>query len=262
MWFRKAKKWSGIRSSFPVPHFLGVGTQKGGTTTLYRVLKEHKEVFMPDNKEIHYFTKYYAKGDRWYVEQFKEAKAGQTRGEITPYYLFHEAVPDRIRRLRSDMKIIVLLRDPVERTLSQYFHSYRLGLEVLGIEDALEAEYERLRGSRDIVMTTNGTHVAHQEQSYLSRSRYDEQLQRYRKSLGPENILVLKSEDMFRGQVESLDMLCDFLGIERYPYGQEIPSANRGNGEARNVNEVTKQMLREKLSKTYAWVEAEYGITW
>ena len=93
-----------IRSKNPRPHFLGIGTQKGGTTTLYRILKQHQQVFLPDNKEIHYFTKYYTNGEEWYTNHFTYAKPGQLRGEITPYYLFHEAVPFRIKKYNIKYK--------------------------------------------------------------------------------------------------------------------------------------------------------------
>ena len=111
-----------LKSYNAKPHFLGVGTQKGGTTTLYRLLKKHRDIFLPENKEIHYFTKNYHLGDQWYINHFQESLPGKIRGEITPYYLFHEAVPSRIKLFRDNMKFIILLRDPVERTLSQYFH--------------------------------------------------------------------------------------------------------------------------------------------
>ena len=98
----EAKSILRIISKNPKPHFLGIGTQKGGTTTLYRILKQHQQIFLPDNKEIHYFTKYFKNGEEWYTNHFKNAKPGQLRGEITPYYLFHEAVPLRIKNIERE----------------------------------------------------------------------------------------------------------------------------------------------------------------
>ena len=151
--WRAARAELGLRERHPRPHFLGVGTQKGGTTSLYQLLKGHPDIYLPDNKEIHYFTKFYDRGDAWYRKQFEPAPAGQLRGEITPYYLFHAAVPKRIHALRSDMKIIALLRHPVERTLSQYYHSCRWKLETLPLEEALAAEEERLQGALEVIQT-------------------------------------------------------------------------------------------------------------
>ena len=127
---RKARGRLGLREAQARPHFLGVGTQKGGSSSLCQLLKSHPEVFIPKVKEVHYFTKFYDRGEAWYAKHFTDAPAGRLRGEITPFYLFHAAVPERIKALRADMKIVVLLRHPVERTLSQYYHSCRWELRV------------------------------------------------------------------------------------------------------------------------------------
>ena len=259
---RRSRGGLGLRSRRPRPHFLGIGTQKGGTTTLYQLLKPHPEVFLPDNKEVHYFTKHYAKGEDWYLEHFAAAAPGQLRGEITPYYLFHQAVPERIHALRPNMRLIALVRDPVERTLSQYFHSRRLGLEDLPLEQALAAEAERLAGSEALIRQPGGTHSSHQEHSYLARSRYDEQLQRYFHLFGRSNVLVLRSEDLFEQPQASLRALSAFLGIRPFAAGLAVPRANSGGGEAAAVEPGVRARLAQQLAPTYAWLEQELGLSW
>jgi hypothetical protein len=259
---RRSRGALGLRARRPRPHFLGIGTQKGGTTTLYQMLKPHPEVFLPENKEVHYFTKHYSAGEDWYVGQFEAAGPGQLRGEITPYYLFHEAAPERIHALRHDMRLIALLRDPVERTLSQYFHSRRLGLEKLPLELALAAEAERLADSKSVIREPGCTHPSHQEHSYLARSRYDEQLRRYFALFGRQNVLVLRSEDLFEQPQASLVTLSAFLGIQPFPTSKCIPHANQGMGESKKVNGSIRQSLREELAGTYQWLDKELGLRW
>ena len=102
----------------PLPEFLGLGTQKGGTTTLHRLLEQHPDVYLPACKEVHFFDLNYDAGEGWYRNHFTDAKPHQTCGEITPFYLFHPDVPGRIHNLLPKARMVVLLRDPVERTIS------------------------------------------------------------------------------------------------------------------------------------------------
>ena len=119
------------------------------------------------------------------------------RGDITPFYMFHKAVPERIRSVLPNARLIVLLRDPVERVLSQYFHARRHGYEQLDLMSALEAEEQRLFGSDAVVSSADGIHYSYQKHSYVSRSRYELQLKRYRECFPKHQLLVLRSEDLF-----------------------------------------------------------------
>ncbi len=259
---KQLKAFWGIRSQRPKPHFLGIGTQKGGTTTLYQILKQHPDIFLPDNKEIHYFTKFYNYGDEWYINHFKEASAGKIRGEITPYYIYHEAVPKRIYKFKKNIKLILLLRNPVERALSQYFHSVRLGLENLTLEEALKAEKDRLENSQTLIHIPGQTNKSHQEHSYISRSRYEIQIQRYTNLFKAKNLLILKSEDIFKNNISSLNLLSTFLGIKPFSENINIPIGNPGAGESTNVSLDIKHKIINELSSTYKWVKEEIGITW
>lgn len=259
---RRIKANIGIREKHPRPHFLGIGTQKGGTTTLYQLLKQHQEIYLPENKEIHFFTKYYDKGEEWYRAQFAESPAGVIRGEITPYYMFHAAVPKRIHTFRSNMKIIALVRNPVERTLSQYFHSCRWNLETLSLEEALAAEQERLKGADKVIRAAGGVHQSYQEHSYIARSRYEQQLERYFNLFGRKNVLVLRSEDLFAGEIKALEAVQIFLNITPFPKGILIPRANEGLGEANQVSAETRKRLEKELQPTLEWLKEKLNISW
>jgi hypothetical protein len=259
---RQARGQLGLREAQARPHFLGVGTQKGGTSTLCQLLRRHPEIFIPKVKEVHFFTKFYDRGEAWYSEKFANAPAGHLRGEITPYYLFHAAVPERIRALRGNMKIVVLLRHPVERTISQYYHSCRWKLETLPLEAALAAEEERLEGALEVIRSPGANHLSYQEHSYIARSRYEEQLPRYFELFGRDRVLVLRSEDLFCGNRSMLTQLERFLCISPFPPETSIPRANSGLGEARNVPSPVRYKLEKELAPTFNWLDTELGLRW
>ena len=95
-----------------LPSFLCVGAQKAGTTTLHSLLGLHPMIFLPPRKEVHYFSLHYKEGLEWYSNFFAMAKEKQLAGEITPYYLFHPYVAERIAQDLDEVRIIILLRDP------------------------------------------------------------------------------------------------------------------------------------------------------
>ena len=236
-----------------LPHFLGLGTQKGGTTSLQQLLEQHPGVYLPTCKEVHYFTLHTKKPADWYAAHYSEAKQKQRRGDITPFYLFHPEVPNRIRMLLPRARMIVLLRDPVERALSQVFHARRLGFEALEVADALAAEPERL---------ASGSAYSLQKHSYVARSRYLEQLDRYEAHFPRRQLLVLKSEDLFANTIKVWEKVQRFLKLRPIPLPQEIPHANAGSNEAEKVSDAVRNQLKYELEATVSGVKERYGIDW
>ena len=236
-----------------LPDFLVLGTQKGGTTTLQLLLNQHPGVFLAPGKEVHYFSKHWEQSPAWYANHFKDARPGQRRGDITPFYLFHPQAPQRIHSLLPNAQLIVLLRDPVERALSQYFHSVRLGFEHLPVAEGLAAEPERLR-------TEDPIHL--QEHSYVSRSRYLEQLDRYGELFSHQQLLVLKSEDLFADPAATWKRIESFLGLPKTPCPASLPKANSGQGEAGAVPAEIRNDLRQQLKSTAHGVRERYGFGW
>jgi len=245
-----------------LPEFIGLGVQKGGTTTLHRLLEQHPGVFLPATKELHYFSLHYIHGEDWYRQQFAPAHRGQRCGEITPYYVFHPEAPARVHALLPHAKLIVLLRDPVARTLSQYFHSRRLGLESLPLEQALAAESERLRGAPACLRAADARHQSHQEHSYLSRSRYEQQLPAWQALYPAEQLLVLRSEDLFEQPALVWERVLKFLDLPVIPLPALTAPANAGRGEAASVVPDLRQSLRDRLQPTYAWASERHGLEW
>ena len=249
-----------------LPEFLGIGTQKGGTTTLQRLLEQHPQVYLPPRKELHYFSLHYGEGEAWYRQQFAEAAPEQRCGEITPYYLFHPQAPERIKSLLPEAKLIVLLRDPVERALSQVFHSQRLGLEPLPLEQALAAESERLAGADDVLAAVNGRHQSHQEHSYLARSRYELQLQRFEACFAADQIVLRRSEDLFERPEQVWIDLLHHLGLQQIPLPEKGRRAHVGSRGGDDLDEERMAELRGKLAMqlqpTYQYFEQHHGLSW
>ena len=245
-----------------LPDFLGLGVQKGGTTSLHCLLEQHPEVFLPPVKEVHFFSLNFAAGEAWYRSQFAGARPCQRCGEITPYYLFHPQVTARVQALLPQAKLIVLLRDPVERALSQYFHSRRHGFEPLELEAALDAEPERLLNAEAALEAADGRHRSHQEHSYLSRSRYEQQIPQWLAAFPAEQLLVLRSEDLFEKPAVVWEQLLHFLDLKHSPIPHLRQPANSGRGEANQVSVDLRARLRFELNATYRWVEAHYGLRW
>src|SRR5437899_5084217 len=103
----------------PLPDFLIIGAQKAGTTALYAYLRRHPNVTGPPWKEVSFFDRHYARGERWYRGNFPNVllTRGRLVGEAGPSYLFHPLAPDRIAALVPRARLITLVRDPVDRAL-------------------------------------------------------------------------------------------------------------------------------------------------
>jgi hypothetical protein len=212
-----------------LPSFLIVGAQRGGTTTLHRALMQHPAIMLPArfHKEVHFFDKNYHKGTSWYRSRFplriSAARASErlgvpvVAGESTPYYMFHPDVPRRIATLLPDVKIIVLLRDPVERAYSQHAHEVANGFENEPFERAIELEPERLAGEADkLVSDPRYVSFRHQHHSYLARGEYATQLAELSRLFRRENLLVLESKALFADPECTYSRVTDFLGLPRF----------------------------------------------
>lgn len=210
------RRWRASRQRV-LPAFLIIGTQKGGTTSLYRWLGQHPQVVEATRKEVHYFDINYSKGERWYRGHFPHAaelEARQITGEGSPYYMCHPHAPARIARLLPNVRLIALLRDPVERAISHYFHSQRNGREPLPIEAAMEQEDARINGEY-ARMQEDGRYIsrAHRWYSYKARGRYVEQLRLALQVFPAEQLLIVRSEDLFQQPQRIFDAACAHIGI-------------------------------------------------
>lgn len=208
-----------------LPTFIIVGGQRCGTNSLYEYICRHPTVArVLFDREVHFFDLNFNRGLNWYRGHFPtrmRAKAAQRRsgsplvaGESSPYYLFHPLAPERIAKTLPESKLLVLLRNPVDRAYSHYHHERAQGTETLSFEEAIERESERLRGEveRLIRDPTYRSHN-HQRFSYLARGDYASQLQNVFSWFPRERVLVLISEQLFADPADSHARVLRFLGL-------------------------------------------------
>ena len=199
-----------------LPTFLLLGTNKAGTTTLYQALKQHPQVFLPHKKELHFFNDdfNYAKGADWYARSFFGQAAGfAARGDITPAYLYwgEKGVP-RIKAVHGSEppRMVVILRDPVGRAYSRYWHERRVeGREPLSFEEALEAEPDRLQADA----STFGVRGRF-PRAYFQGGLYGAQLDRYFESFPRHLFHVILFEDLTRDFAATVRGLLAFLELD------------------------------------------------
>jgi hypothetical protein len=197
-----------------LPDALIIGAMKSGTSSLHYYLTQHPQVVPPLRKEVHYFDLNLARGEPWYRANFGRADAGGLNVDSSPYYLFHPQVPQRAHALLPNARLIVLLRDPVRRAYSHYWHERDKGREPLSFEDAIAAEPERVEREHARLATGEIERSAsHQYFSYLARGRYAEQLERWLQFYTREQLLVLRFEDLAREPLPVLNRTLDWLGL-------------------------------------------------
>src|SRR5262249_28187228 len=157
-------------------------------------------------KEVSFFDRHYARGEAWYRGHFPNAlrrRAVERRtgavplaGEASPSYVFHPFAPERVAKLVPDVRLVVLVRNPVDRALSHYHHEVALGRESLSFEDAVEQEDGRMRGELDRMRDPSYFSHAWWNYTYLARGRYAEQLERWLTVFPRERLLIVPSEDL------------------------------------------------------------------
>lgn len=206
----------------PLPDFLIIGANKCGTTSLHNYLNQHPRIREGMYKEVHFFDRYhrYANGLSWYRSHFpiRTAEDAFLLGESTPEYLFNPAVPDRVADVMPDARLIVLLRNPVDRAYSHYHHSKRVGREPLSFEKAIDAEPDRLDGELDAhASTPTYDDQSYEHYSYLARGRYLEQIERWLQHYDREQMLILQSETLFERPESTTHRAFDFLGLSAHP---------------------------------------------
>lgn len=203
------------------PGFIILGAMKSGTTSLYYYLSQHPQIVPSMTKEVHFFdggrqggTDDYQKGMPFYMAHFpyaSELKGGKLTFEATPSYIFHPLVPGRIHETLVDVKMIVLLRNPIQRAISHYFHKKRTGVETLPMMEAFQQEEKRLE---PILNSKDYFNKDLRDFSYKMRGVYADQLERYFQLFPREQFLILSSEDFFSSTQNCLNRIYDFIDVK------------------------------------------------
>lgn len=201
-----------------LPSFLVIGTKRGGTSSLYDWICRHPQVApCRTRKGTHYFDVNHGRGFAWFRSGFERPHPDWlVTGEASPYYLFHPLAPQRIARELPDAKLLVVLRDPVDRAWSHYQCEVALGCEDLPVDTALAREEERLAGEVERMRSEPGYESFElRHHSYLARGRYAEQLTHLYSLFPPEQVLVLRSEALLAEPHGQLANVWDFLGLDQ-----------------------------------------------
>jgi hypothetical protein len=247
-----------------LPSVLIIGTQRGGSTSLFNYLVQHPRVLPPLGKELHYFDFRHRNGLRWYRGRFPYAhrlRDGALTLDATPYYMMHPLAPRRAAALLPQVKLIALLRDPISRALSHYQHEARGGREPLSFAEALDHEAERLAGEEERLRTEPDYYsFNHHRYGYTRRGVYVEQLRRWAEHFPRSQLLVLQSERLFRDPPATMDVVHRFLGLPAHRlerYETYLP----GNYEKGMTEELRARLTRffEPHNRAlYDWLGEEY----
>ena len=215
--------------SRPLPDFVVLGTKRGGTTSMWNYLLQHPGVLpmVPSAENLkspHYFYWHYDKGERWYRSHFattwwrnrmaRRAGGAVVTGEASPYYLYDPRVPARMHTLMPDARLVVMLRDPVERAYSHYKERQRAGVEPLSFDQALAAEDGRLSGEVERMSRQPDYYSRpHDWFSYRDRGIYQPQLEGWLGHYSRDQVLILLSEDFYRDPAAVYSVVTHFLGL-------------------------------------------------
>ena len=223
--------------------FLVCGAQKSGTTALAAYLRQHPRLHLPQSKELHFFddeTLAWPRPDLNALHRhFQSADTAQLWGEATPISLYWDPAAERIWHYNSAMRLIVVLRNPIERAYSHWAMEHKRGNDPLPFDLALEQEEARC---------SKALPLQHRIFSYVDRGFYSAQLRRLWRFFGREQVLVLRQEELRHTPQTCLARVWQHLKI---PLGLAITPLERHNGD---YNSAMAPACRERLRKIF-WQE-------
>lgn len=238
------------------PEVFIIGVQKGGTTSLAKYLFDHPQVIQAQRKDIYYFNNAvnYNKGESWYrahfahrlyqrIHEFKKGVSNSITIDATPNYFVAPGAAERLKSMFPNAKLILMLRNPIERAWSNYRMMVWHGMETLDFEDAISAEEERISYAEK-ESSINGTHnYVLQRLAYRKNGCYADFLPEWTSRFKPEQLLILKSEDMFEKPSEVYNRLVEFCGLESFAY-TAFDNPNKGKIE-KDVPSEIRAALKE-----------------
>lgn len=199
-----------------LPNFLCIGAPKSGTTTLYEILKQHPEIGVSSFKEPRFFDNEdnWKKGIDWYEKTYFSHIVNEVvLGEFTPSYLANEVASKRIfNSLGEGLKLVLVLRNPIERAYSHYLHSKRDSYEELSFLEALKQEQSRLLVDKEDP----------NKFGYIFYGRYSEQVKSYLSLYDRKQLNIIIFEEFLKDKRSTISTLLDFLGVERQQLNTNI----------------------------------------
>lgn len=180
-----------------LPTYIIAGAMRSGTTALNSYLREHPDVAVSTTKEVHFFDSFYDRGVEWYREQFPHSETAQAVGEATPNYMFSTTALDRIKETLPDVKLVVMLRNPIDRAYSHYWHDRARG--------KTEGDF-----AENVKREMDGDHGF----NYIARGRYRAQIEHILERFPPTALHVEVFEDMVDRPDELYSSVCRFIGVD------------------------------------------------
>jgi len=188
-----------------LPSFLIIGAMRSGTSSLAYYLRDHPQVFMARNKELHYFTDRFDRGIDWYRHQFAGGAGYATVGEATPTYMYDPIAVERMAAVLPDAKLVAVLRNPVDRAYSHYWHQVEKGRETVSFAEAVAAEADRIAGRSG---------WDRRAWAYVDKGRYREQLKCVCALYPRDALHVILFEDLRDHPDAAFASVCEFLGVD------------------------------------------------
>jgi hypothetical protein len=216
-----------------LPNLVVIGAQKCGTSALHQYLRRHPEIRMSRPKEVNFFIeeRNWGRGVDWYRERFDER--GRVRGESSPDYTAHPyyaGVPERMRSVVPGARLIYLVRDPIDRIVAQWIHNYANGVQHLPLAEAV-----REPGS-----------------TYVPRSRYAEQLERFLAVFPRESFLILDQGELLSDRRGSLRRVFEFLEVDEShwdPRYEELRHESAGRRRGTRLLPLAERLPRSLRSR-------------
>lgn len=210
-----------------LPDFLIIGAARCGTTSLYKYLIQHPNIAPATGKEVYFFDKKYSKGLNWYRSFFpfksktifssNSIEKKILTGEATPRYLYHPHSPKRIFKTLPNVKLIVLLRNPIDRAYSHYQMEVDHGHENLSFEEAIKKEESRVKHEIELMNNDENYYsVEFYRKSYLTRGIYVTQLKNWFKFFPRNQFLIIKSEDFYSNTPHVYNTVLKFLELPEF----------------------------------------------
>lgn len=223
------------------PNFLIAGVQKSGSTYLDSLLREHKDIFLAQRTTNHSFfddDEIYKNGTDWYLKLFSEANVNSLLGHTSVDCSFNPLAIERILKLNPEMKLIFILRHPISRTYSHYWHQVKMSREYLDFNNALKNENSRIKKS----------YYNLKKYSYIERSKYKRQFESIYERINDNQLLIIPFESFIEDELKFLNIIFSFLGVERIQSIDEVMPKNRST----NPSKLPPKILR-KYSYLFRW---------
>jgi Sulfotransferase domain len=222
-----------------LPDFMIIGAPKCGTTSLFQYLGAHPLIENPRRKEIHYFDENYHRGDAWYRRRFPFVEKPMLTGEATTAYLYAKDAPARAHALVPNAKLIVVLRDPVKRVISHYWHNQTRGRIKVDFDTYFrEALSDNYRNAKD------------QAESFIRYpvqwGFYKEQVERWLRHYPRKQFLFLRFRDFTNDAPVQINKVFEFLGVDPVA----VPTGKVFN--ASEPYEMEKGPIIDRLYELYA----------